>query len=275
MHTLLHSQSTPQPTHLTYLMKIAHVTDNYKKIINGIMGTGQAIFHLFKSSSRLYSAQKQHPHVGFSWGCSVDDRCTFGKNVKIFSHTLLSNSRVDDFTYIGGNCVLMNCRLGKFCSIAPGVLIGLGKHPVSESISTYPGFYKGYASGYTKFAEAVPFKEYEEITIANDVWIGAGAILLDGITVGNGAIIGAGSVVTKNVEPFEVVGGCPAKHIKWRFDKADRIRIQETKWWARRENFLRENGSAFFTKKQFFSVFETNLDKNKDNCQASVVKTDQ
>ena len=115
--------------------------------------------------------------------------------------------RVTDFS-------LSNTKLqiGSYCSIAPNVrfLLG-GEHPV-YSISTYPFKVKSFG----EFREA---GSKGDIVLRDDVWIGDGAIICSGVTIGQGAIVAAGAVVTKDVEPYAIVGGNPAKFIKWRFDE--------------------------------------------------------
>ena len=102
--------------------------------------------------------------------------------------------------------------IGSYCSIAPGVQFLLGGEHQINSISTFP--FKVKEFGYSR--EAV---SKGNIVIKDDVWIGINAIICSGVTVGQGAIIAAGAVVTKDVEPYSIVGGTPAKLIKYRFDK--------------------------------------------------------
>jgi virginiamycin A acetyltransferase len=102
--------------------------------------------------------------------------------------------------------------IGSYCSIAPGVLFLLGGEHCLSSISTYP--FKVKRFGYTNEAGSKG-----DIVVGDDVWIGTNAIICSGVTLGQGAVIAAGAVVTKDVEPYAVVGGNPAKLIKYRFDK--------------------------------------------------------
>ncbi|MDK0655132.1 CatB-related O-acetyltransferase [Clostridium perfringens] len=125
---------------------------------------------------------------------------------------------IGDGTYICRDTDIENCKsIGKYCSIAKGACIGLGKHP-KEWVSTSPLFYSRYR-GLVKDTLYDYKIDDKKVEIGNDVWIGTNTLILNNINIGNGAIIGAGSVVTKNVEEYSIVAGIPAKVIGYRFDK--------------------------------------------------------
>lgn len=107
---------------------------------------------------------------------------------------------------------------------------GLGRHP-TNFISTHPSFYSILKQANYSFTKKNYLDELAEVEIGNDVWIGAGVLVLDGVKVGNGAVIAAGSVVNKNVEPYSIVGGVPAKLIRYRYDIDTIRKIQELCWW--------------------------------------------
>lgn len=122
--------------------------------------------------------------------------------------------------------------IGKFCAIASGVkfIMGSANHRL-DSVTTYPfNVFGGSWSRVTKpHLSELPHKG--DIIIGNDVWIGRESIIMPGVKIGDGAIIGAYSIVTKDVEPYSVVGGNPAKFIKYRFDKEMRELLLKFKWW--------------------------------------------
>lgn len=115
--------------------------------------------------------------------------------------------------------------IGKFCSFAPGVTLILGGNHRTDWVSTYPFDIKFKANVPSNVCSNGP------ITIGHDVWVGAGATILSGVSVGNGAVIAAGSVVTKNVPAYTIVGGNPAKPIKQRFDDVTIAKLESLAWW--------------------------------------------
>jgi acetyltransferase-like isoleucine patch superfamily enzyme len=118
-------------------------------------------------------------------------------------------------------------KIGKFCSFADGVIIIVGGEHRIDWITTYP-FSELFKKA--KLFKGHP-KSKGDIKIGNDVWIGANALILSGIEIGDGAVIGAGSVVVKNVEPYAIVGGNPAKLIRYRFDEQIIKKLREIAWW--------------------------------------------
>ncbi len=116
-------------------------------------------------------------------------------------------------------------KIGSFCSIAFGVSIGLMNHPI-ENVSSHPFLY--YKSrGFVEHDIELPHKS---VIIEDDVWIGTNAIILPGVTIGQGAVIGAGAVVTKDVSPYAIVAGVPARLIRYRFNEAVAARLYQIKW---------------------------------------------
>jgi acetyltransferase-like isoleucine patch superfamily enzyme len=151
--------------------------------------------------------------------------------VHILSNTIVNNSTIESYSYVGKNCIIQNTQISKFCSIANDVCIGLGSHPLTN-FSTSPIFYRKKNPFDLDFIdENLDFEEYKQISIGPDVWIGSRVIILDGINIGTGAVIAANSVVTKNVAPYAIVAGVPAKLIRFRFNEAIVQRLLNSKWW--------------------------------------------
>ncbi len=134
-------------------------------------------------------------------------------------------NNIGKYTFVGKNTIIgpSTKSIGSYCSIAPDVIIGPNSHDISEV--TTSTFIHAYSSSFDyRFQNTnISYNIYKQslnkknTTIGHDVWIGYGAIIMSGVTVGDGAIIGAGSIVTKNIEPYSVVVGNPAKIIKYRF----------------------------------------------------------
>lgn len=152
------------------------------------------------------------------------------------------------FSYIGENALLMNVStIGRFCSIARNSVIGESEHPINF-LSTSPifystkyfkdredigGFYRKFKADIIENSKLVKSltPDASKIMIGNDVWIGEGVFIRRGVTIADGAIIASRSVVNKDVKPYEIVGGIPAKHIKYRFDEQVIDKLLKIKWW--------------------------------------------
>ncbi len=170
---------------------------------------------------------------------------TVSKKAKIYHGVKLDHSVVGDYTYICHNTKVVYAKIGKYCSIAENSYIGLPSHPLTF-ISSSPIFISPInATGYSWTIKQVPFNEYKEVKIGNDVWIGANVLIVGGVSIGDGAVIGAGAIVTKDVAPYAIVGGIPAKIIRYRFPNDIIQRLLELKWWDKSEHILKRNMSAF------------------------------
>jgi acetyltransferase-like isoleucine patch superfamily enzyme len=169
----------------------------------------------------------------------------FGQSNRIHNFARLSNVSLGDFTYVASGAKILDATIGKFCSIGPSCKIGPGSHPSRQFVSTHPAFYSTQLQSGQTFAASELYEEYRRITIGNDVWIGDGALIMDGIAIGDGAIVGARAVVTRNVSPYSVVVGCPAKAVRMRFSPAQTEYLAALKWWDRDLAWLAENAPLF------------------------------
>lgn len=185
----------------------------------------------------------------------VDSKSMISKNVKIYRFTKIKNSTVGEYTYICPSCSFNNTKIGKFCSIASGVKSGMGKHPINY-VSSSPSFYSiKNALGLT-FVSRNSFIEHEEITIGNDVWIGSDVIILDGVNVGDGAIIAAKALVNKSVPPYAIVGGIPARVIKFRFEEKQISELLKIAWWNLSDEVLKSKEDSFNNVDAFIEAFK-------------------
>lgn len=148
--------------------------------------------------------------------------------VAMHSVELLGTAFVGFGSYMNRGSIRSYSEIGRYCSIGRDVSVGLGRHDLT-STSTSPFFnFSNSTTPYEGFATHNPVRR---TVIGSDVWIGDGARINTGVTVGHGAIIATGAVVVNDVEPYSIVGGIPAKHIRWRFDAEIRRRMLNTRWW--------------------------------------------
>lgn len=148
-------------------------------------------------------------------------KANYGRGVMIDKDTIVEdNVSIGDYSYINKNSSVENCIIGKYCSISSGVYICPFEHDL-ESISTHPLFEM----------KETREKRRKKVVIGNDVLISLNAIILEGVNIGNGAVIAAGAVVTKDVEPYEIVGGIPAKQIGYRCSEKTIEYLNGYQWW--------------------------------------------
>ena len=155
-------------------------------------------------------------------------------------------------SYCGYDCIILNTRIGGFCSISDNVVIGGSQHPM-HYVSTSPVFLAHRDSVKAKFARH-PYVNKPQTSIGHDVWIGSGAMIKGGIDVGTGAVIGMGSVVTRDVPPYAVVAGNPARIIKKRFSDEQIDKLLTSGWWDWDDDMLNELG-LYCTSVEEFAIF--------------------
>lgn len=166
----------------------------------------------------------------------IQNTFTFDKDNLISSLAKLDrpyrmfNSSIGDYSYISVNSRVSYAHIGKFCSIGPNFLCGWGIHPI-DGLSTSPSFYSTNSYNGLSLSVKDKIREREQIVIGNDVFIGANVTILDGLSIGDGVVIGAGSVVNDSIPPYAIVGGIPAKIIKFRFEQNIIDELLKIRWW--------------------------------------------
>ncbi len=158
--------------------------------------------------------------------------CKLGRFAVIGERVILREVSVGEFSYFERHAEAIYTTIGKFCSIAANSRINALEHPI-ERITTHKLSYRpNEYFRYRGVDDAFRARRREKhVTIGHDVWIGHGAVVMPGVSIGNGAVVGANTVVTRDVVPFEIVAGVPARRLRLRFDPAICARIQSLAWW--------------------------------------------
>lgn len=178
--------------------------------------------------------------------CTLD-QVSLGKYVTILDGVYLSKVTIEDYSYVSNGSAIINTNIGRFCSIGPNIQIGLGPHPTRLFVSTYPAFYskKNTGCGYPLRDDSIFDDSIPKTTIGHDVWIGLNVIIPGGVSIGTGAIIAAGSVVVKEVPPYAIVGGNPAKLIRYRFTEEEIDSLLKSEWWHWPIDEIKRNVNEF------------------------------
>jgi acetyltransferase-like isoleucine patch superfamily enzyme len=160
----------------------------------------------------------------------------FEPPVRVTGTVIKHSGIIGAYTNIRGGFIRNINRIGRFCNIAPGVTVGMGEHPLNY-LSTHD-FQYSETFGFGSWPEVRDFKtsvpgieSKPNPVIGNDVWIGANVTIFKGVTIGDGAVVGAGAVVREDVPPYAIVGGLPAKVIRYRFDEETIQRLLRIQWW--------------------------------------------
>src|ERR1700761_410819 len=155
-----------------------------------------------------------------------------GAYCEVGPRTILQEVTMDDYSYVVNDAQITYTSIGKFCSIAAMTRINPGNHPMHRATQAHFTYRaSAYFEGEADDAEFFAWRRAHHITIGHDVWVGHGAIVLPGRNIGTGAVIAAGAIVTKDVAPYTIVAGNPARAIKRRFPEDIAERLMELKWW--------------------------------------------
>lgn len=195
-------------------------------------------------------------------GCYIAGKntCFEGKNV-INKNTFFRGS-MGFGTYLGSGCSI-NASIGRFCSIGSSVKTVNGIHPTNGFVSTHPAFFSTAKQAGFTFTDKKLFQEtryvdeqYHAVSIGNDVWIGENVLLLAGVRVGDGAVIATGAVVTKDVPPYAMVGGVPAKVLRMRFAEDTVAKLLKLRWLDKPVSWIEEHSAYFQDVDGFIKIME-------------------
>ncbi|KQR78056.1 acetyltransferase [Rhizobium sp. Leaf384] len=200
---------------------------------------------------------KLREHVPAIHDTATVTDCRLGRYVEIAERSRLGEVDLGDYSYVMEDCALWCATVGKFVNIASTVRLNATNHPMERATLHHFTYRAGdYFDGAADEADFFAARRARRVTIGHDVWIGHGATVLPGVTVGNGAVIGAGAVVSRDVAPYTVVGGVPARLIRDRFSRATAEAMDRLAWWdwphdrlfAALEDFRMLTGEAFLAR---------------------------
>jgi acetyltransferase-like isoleucine patch superfamily enzyme len=188
--------------------------------------------------------------VEFGYRCRVV-KCDFEGENTVGTDVSLTQVVLGRGSYIANGTSIKHASIGRFCSIGPEALIGLSRHPMGM-VSTSPAFYSTKRDACPlSFNQMEDYSEQLNTQIGNDVWIGARAVIVGGVKVGDGAVIASSAMVTKDVPPYSVMGGVPAKTISKRFTDEQIELLLSNPWWEWSDSTLKARGADFQSKECF------------------------
>ena len=180
------------------------------------------------------SQAPQRPKIAETWidpDVSLRDT-TVGRCCEILRGTAIEYAELGDYSYLGQGCTVADATIGKFCAIAANVRIGAPNHPIDRPwLHRFTYCPEYYVAGAERDHGFFSDGRADRVRVGHDVWIGHGVTVLPGVGVGNGAVLAAGAVVTRDVAPYTVVGGVPARRIRDRFPPSVARRLDRIAWW--------------------------------------------
>ena len=183
----------------------------------------------------------------------IDATSTFEGDNRLDDGVTFLNSQIGYASYVSNDSFIKNAVIGRYCCIAPRVITVVGNHPTRDFVSVHPAFFSTMKQvGFTYVSENrfndfnyIDAEKKISVEIGNDVWIGDSVRILEGVKIGNGAVVAAGAIVIQNVPSYAIVGGIPARIIRYRFSNQIIQKLEDLKWWDKDQNWIKSHADLF------------------------------
>lgn len=231
------------------------------------------IFSKGKAKVKKYMSSLRAIMLGQPSTCLIESKCrTYAIIMEGYNHigtkSIVANTSLGTGSGISRDSIVEATKIGRYSSLAPELKIISGQHPTTEFVSTHPAFYSNRAQMGFTYVNTTTFEEFRyadrsnryKVVIGNDVWIGSNVLIMEGINIGDGAIVAAGSVVTRNISPYAIVGGVPARVIGYRFATDDIDFLLKLKWWDKGEEWIRAHAQYFDDIKYLRGTVESEME---------------
>lgn len=215
-----------------------------------------SLLRMLRADLRERAQRRRFPQAVLHADVVLDAKSTLGRHTVLFAGARLVEAQVSDYSYVQARTQIFNAEIGPYCSIAAEVVIGLVDHP-TRFVSTSPVFYDNEQPLPHFFVDApLELARVPRTFIGADVWVGQRSMIKAGVTIGVGAVVGAGAFVTRDVAPYSIVVGAPARVLRMRFEPSVIEGLLRTRWWGLSDQALIELAQYFDNPQDFISAID-------------------